>query len=297
MYDWNDIRIFLIVASEGSTLAASRILGINQTTVSRRMQVLEHALGLTLFERDTRGHSLTAQGAALVETAEQMKAAAQNISLRAEHLGRASRGKIRVTAAHSSMNHWVLPLLASFQESHPNIFFETNASETYVSLEDGEADIAIRAGDVVKGDTLIIRKLPNVRWGVYGNISYLKTLDDPITLETMYDLPILNYPPEMIESVNVFSWFSKITDATKTLSTVDSVVTMSLSLRSVSAVGLLPCVEGDGQPGLAMCFTHEELQSGLWLVASKEAYQEPRVRKFMKYFGEKFPKDGRAVHV
>ena len=297
MYDWNDIRIFLMVAAEGSTLGASKKLGINQTTVSRRIQALERALDLTLFERDTRGHSLTAQGEALVETAGQMGLAAKNISTRAEHLGRASSGIIRVTTAHSSMNHWVLPLLAQFQETHPNIFFETNASEEHVSLENGEVDVAIRATDRVKGDTLIVRKLPSVRWGVYGNVRYLATLVRPITLERMFDLPILNYPQEMIEVVKVFSWFSNIVDTKKTLSTVDSVVTMSLSLRSVNAVGLLPCVEGDNLPGLGMCFTHEELRSGLWLVASKEAYQEPRVRNFMKYFGKNFPTDGRAVRV
>ena len=285
-----------MVAAEGSTLAASKKLGINQTTVSRRIQALEQALDLTLFERDTRGHMLTTQGEALVETAGQMKLAAKNISTRAEHLGRASSGIIRVTSALSSMNHWVLPLLAKFQETHPNIFFETNASEEHVSLENGEADVAIRATDAVKGDTLIARKLPSVRWGVYGNVRYLETLDRPITLEKIFDLAILNYPQEMIEVVKVFSWFSQIVDVKKTIRTVDSVVTMSLSLRSVNAVGLLPCVEGDNLPGLEMCFTHEELQSGLWLVASKEAYQEPRVRKFMKYFGENFPKDGRAVH-
>lgn len=295
MFDWNDIRIFLMVAAEGSTLGASKKLDINQTTVSRRIQALEQALGLTLFERDTRGHSLTAQGDSLVKTAGEMELAAKNISMRAEHLGRVSSGTIRVTSAHSSMNHWVLPLLAKFQETHPNIFFETNASEEHVSLENGEADVAIRATDTVKGDTLIVRKLPNVRWGVYGNVRYLETLDGPMTLERMFDLPILNYPQQMIEIVKVFSWFNDIIDARKTLSTVDSIVTMSLSLRSVNAVGLLPCVEGDSLPGLEMCFTHEELQSGLWLVASKEAYQEPRVRNFMKFFGETFPKDGQAV--
>jgi len=261
------------------------------------MLVLEQALGLTLFERDTRGHSLTTQGAALVEVAKQMETAANNISARAEHLGRTSSGTIRVTAAHSSMNHWVLPLLAGFQKSHPNIFFETNASEAHVSLENGEADIAIRATDFIKGDTLVIRKLPNVRWAVYGNTSYLETLKVPVTLESLHDLPILNYPQEMIDNVKVFTWFSNIVDTTKTLSTVDSIITMSLSLRSVNAIGLLPCVEGDSHPNLAQCFTHEELQSGLWLVASKQAWQKPRIRKFMKYFGGAFPKDGRAVQV
>ena len=53
--DWGDVRVFLAVMREGSTLAASRVLGINQTTVARRIDVLENALGLTLFEKTTAG--------------------------------------------------------------------------------------------------------------------------------------------------------------------------------------------------------------------------------------------------
>ena len=128
MFNWDDIRIFLAVAGEGSTLAASRKLNMNQTTVSRRIQALEQALKLTLFERDTRGYSLTAQGSALIDVAGQMGASAHNVGLRAEHLTRASLGKIRITAAHSAMDHWVLPLVSEFRKHNPDIFFETNAS-------------------------------------------------------------------------------------------------------------------------------------------------------------------------
>ena len=53
--EWGDFRVFLAVMREGSTLAASRGLGINQTTVSRRIDVLENALGVTFFEKSTRG--------------------------------------------------------------------------------------------------------------------------------------------------------------------------------------------------------------------------------------------------
>lgn len=294
-FDWNDIRIFLTVAREGSTLAASKKLTMNQTTVSRRMQALEQAMGLTLFERDTRGYSLTTQGSALLDAAASMEAAAENVALRANHLTRASDGKIRVTAAHSSMTHWVLPLISEFRKQNPDIYFETNAAEHYVSLENGEADIAIRAADKIDGDTLIIRKLPSVRWGIYCSKSYLAANGMPRTLDELSDHALLSYPEPMVQSVAVFKWLDQHVDRDKIVSTVDSIITMSASLRTEEAVGVLPCVEGDPLPDLVMCFTHVNLTSGLWLVASKEAYQEPRVRKFVKFVGTHFPKDGRAA--
>lgn len=292
MFDWDDIRIFLAVAGEGSTLAASKKLNINQTTVSRRIQALEQALKLTLFERDTRGYSLTTQGRALIDVAGQMGASAQNVSSRAELLTRASLGKIRITAAHSAMDHWVLPLVSKFRKHNPEIFFETNASESYASLEDGEADLALRASDTVEGDTLIVRKLPKIKWGVYCSKRYLANSGMPTSVEELTNHPVLSYPESMIKNVEVMKWLYQFTDPDKIVSNVDSVVTMSSSLRSEDAVGLLPCVEGDPLADLVRCFVIDEPRSGLWLVASNEAYQEPRVRKFMKFFAENFPKDG-----
>lgn len=295
MLDWNDIRIFLAVASEGSTLAASKKLNINQTTVGRRMLALETALGLTLFERGTRGYSLTSQGSALIDVAKSMKESAENILVRADHLGRTSVGKIRVTAAHASMTHWVLPLISEFRKSNPDIHFETNAAERYVSLENGEADVAIRAADNIEGDTLIIRKLPSVRWGIYCSKAYQAANRMPRSVDDLINHPVLSYPELMIEGVKLMKWLESYVDRAKIVNTVDSVITMSASLRTEDAVGVLPCVEGDQVADLVPCFTDKELVSGLWLVASKEAYQEPRVRKFMTFIGAYFPRDGRAV--
>ncbi len=259
------------------------------------MHALETALGLTLFERNTRGYAVTAQGSALFEVAAGMGEAADKVLARASHLGRASDGTIRVTAAHSSMTHWVLPLISEFRKHNPNSHFEANASEQYVSLESGEADIAIRASDNIEGDTLIVRKLPPVRWGLYCSKAYLAANGMPRSIDDLIDHPVLSYPAAMVKGVKLLNWLDQHVDRSKIVSTVDSVVAMSASLRTEEAVGVLPCVEGDPLPDLVMCFTTEDLTSGLWLVASKEAYQEPGVRKFMKFLGEYFPRDGRAA--
>jgi DNA-binding transcriptional LysR family regulator len=288
MFDWNDIKIFLAVAGEGSTLAASKKLGMNQTTVSRRMQTLEQALNLTLFERDTRGYSLTAQGSALIDVAGHMGASAENLRIRAEHLGRASDGKIRVSAAHSVMNHWVLPMISEFRKQNPDIVFEASAPEHYVSLENGEADLAIRAADEITGDTLIAKRVHNVRWGVYCSKGYLASNGMPSSIDELKDHAALSYPREMVESVSLLRWLDTHFDPDKIISTVDSIVTMSVSLCAGDAVGILPCVEGDPVPDLVCCFEHERMRSKIWLVASKESYQQPHIRKFMKYVSEYF---------
>ncbi len=87
-YEWSDLRIFLAVAREGSTLAASRVLTMNQTTVSRRIEALEHALGLGLFTRTTRGFAQTPQGQALMARMEAVEVAALDVEVEATRLTR-----------------------------------------------------------------------------------------------------------------------------------------------------------------------------------------------------------------
>jgi DNA-binding transcriptional LysR family regulator len=88
MYEWSDLRIFLSVAREGSTLAASRLLNMNQTTVSRRIEALEHALDVALFTRSTRGFALTPQGQALMGRIEAVEVAAIDVETEATRLVR-----------------------------------------------------------------------------------------------------------------------------------------------------------------------------------------------------------------
>jgi len=70
MFDWNDLRYFLAVAREGSTLAAARKLRVNQSTVHRRLATLEKALGCSLVERHPTGYRLTELGNQLRAQAE-----------------------------------------------------------------------------------------------------------------------------------------------------------------------------------------------------------------------------------
>lgn len=98
MYEWSDLRIFLAVVRDGSALAASKSLGVNQTTVNRRLQALERDLGLILFDRQTRGHSLTEHGKSLLGTAQKVADRANDLNSAAERLRRVIAGVVRVTS-------------------------------------------------------------------------------------------------------------------------------------------------------------------------------------------------------
>src|SRR5207247_168360 len=111
MFDWNDLRFFLAVAREGSTLAAGKALRTSQTTVARRIAALERALGLPLFEKRQAGYALTPAGEQLLERAGQVEFAAQGFSDEAAAHGRDLSGTVKITTEEVYALTLLTPLL------------------------------------------------------------------------------------------------------------------------------------------------------------------------------------------
>src|SRR5262252_8987532 len=97
MLDWNDLKYFLAVAREGSTLAAARKLRTSQTTVARRIAALEQALALTLFEKRQAGYTLTPAGEGLLDRARKVESAANGLAEASAALTRDTSGSVRIT--------------------------------------------------------------------------------------------------------------------------------------------------------------------------------------------------------
>jgi DNA-binding transcriptional LysR family regulator len=291
MYEWSDLRIFLAVAREGSTLAASRVLNMNQTTVSRRTLALEHALGLTLFTRTTRGFSLTPQGQALLQKIEAVAAAAADVEVEATRLTRDLSGAIRVTAPEAMMTHLISPIMLAYRTEHPEVRFENLSAEHRISLEKGEADIAFRATSELSGDTLISMRLPNIKWGVYCSEDYVRRDGKPQSMHDLKDHAIVAYSG-LVATLHFSIAFMSFVRGEQVATTSNSVPNMAGAVRAGLGVGLMPLMVGRATPGLVLCFPPPvETDSPWWLVASPDAYQQPRVRSFMAFAAERIQQD------
>ena len=292
MHDWSDLRIFLAVAREGSTLAASRMLNMNQTTVSRRIEALEHALGLALFTRTTRGFALTPQGQALMTRTLAVEVAAIDVETEATRLTRDLSGLIRVTSPEAMMTHSVSPIMLAYRALHPEVRFESLSAEHRMNLEKGEADIAFRATNgKLTGDTLIAHRLPNVKWGVYCSDGYAGVNGKPSTMADLKEHAIVAYNG-VAATLHFSIWFMSFVRGKQVATTCNSIPNMSGALRAGLGVGLLPVMIGMTTPGLALCFPPPaETDSAWWIVAAPEAYQQPRVRSFMSFASERIRQD------
>lgn len=174
-FDWNRARAFMVAAEVGSFSEAARRLKLSQPTVSRQVAALESELGLTLFERVGHGLALTPAGADLVEQAQIMGEAAEQMALIAA--GRSDRvdGDISVSASEIIAAHLLPPIIAKLRAAHPGVNVEIVATNAPSDLRRGEADIAIRNFRPETPD-LVVRKVRDSAARLYATPAYLERL-------------------------------------------------------------------------------------------------------------------------
>lgn len=284
MYDWNDLRIFLAIARSGSALAAAKELNLNQTTVTRRIDALEHALGCCLFLRGARGSHLTEHGEALLPHAEAVERAGLVLDGEAGRLQRDLSGEIRITAPEVVMSLFVGPLTLGYRKLHPEIRFDYLSAENRLDLAKGEADVAFRAGDGLEGDTLIRQALPNFAWTAFCAAAYAARHGLPAGIEDLAGHPTIGIAGPMTHMAHV-KYYMGLVRACDLVGTSNNVPNMTGMIRAGLGIGILPCCVGDTDPDLVRCFAPPALlrTPQWWTVVSPEAWALPRVRGFVGY--------------
>jgi DNA-binding transcriptional LysR family regulator len=141
--NWDDLKIFLAVARQQKLAAAARLLGIDATTISRRIDRLAADLGTPLFEQSSAGHQLTAGGTQLLRHAEAVERSA--LAARADVTGERGllSGVVRVSVAEGFGTWIVARHLAAFRAAHPDIVVELIASSGFLNPSKREADLAV----------------------------------------------------------------------------------------------------------------------------------------------------------
>ncbi len=173
--DWDLVRVFLDVARTGRLAGTATRLGLDVSTVSRRLDRLEAELGLTLFERGTTGVVATAAGERLVPAAEEMARAMGELGVALDAVEAEAEGVVRLTAPPGVADVFVAPALARFHARHPKVRIDLDASVGYADLTRGEADLALRVRRPARGD-LVAQKLVTTRSIPAGAPGYVAAL-------------------------------------------------------------------------------------------------------------------------
>ena len=288
MLNWSDTRVFLAVFREGSTLAASRRLGMSQPTVARRIDALEHGLGLVLFERDTRGFRPTSTARDLLARAEALEAAALAFEDAAAKARKTASKPIRITAPRRNFSSTFSAILADFSLSSPETRFELISSYDVLDLVAGEADVAIRISGRVSDDRLICSKLTDVKSTLFASRGYADRNGLPRSPEEFTGHSFVIYDPVPLTMLLNKWLLDRISP--------DQIVTRSGDVESVTAsivaglgIGPVPINFALDYPALVRCFDPPEgTDVHSWLLVSPEAYRRPEVRAFVEFFAPRF---------
>lgn len=178
-FTWDDLQFFLAVARTGQLSAAARKLRTNHATVSRRIDRLEQALMVKLFERNPRGYILTALGERLVESAENIEREAANFHQEAAGGVAPVSGVARISTLEGFGNYFLADRLPKLAQLQPGLSMEVLTIQQIVSLSRREADITITL-NAPKAGPYHCEKITMYRLFVYGTRDYLAT-HPPVT--------------------------------------------------------------------------------------------------------------------
>jgi DNA-binding transcriptional LysR family regulator len=190
--DWSLAAAFLAVAETGSLSAAARRLGATQPTIGRQIKAMEQQLGAELFHRISRGLTLTATGAQLVEPARAMRDASNQITLRAAGQSATLKGTVRITASMATSAYHLPEIIADIRAAEPEIEIELAPSDESSNLLFREADIAVRMYRPRQED-LITQHIGNIPFGIFAAKSYLKRRGPLTTPAQIRDHDIVGY--------------------------------------------------------------------------------------------------------
>lgn len=278
MIDWDDVRYFLAVARGGSVRAAAERLGVNHSTVLRRIAQLEERLGVHMFEKLPSGYRLTAAGEEVLEFADQMEASSHLLETRVFGRDQSARGLLRVTLPPFLATHLLMPDFADFARLHPDIEMEILSSGEVANLTNREADVAIRIVSDRKALPLNLHGLmgPELFGGVYMSCDRLAAwragAPDPIRwiVVNIHGIPTWAHEGEVRATGVPF----RTQDAEAQI----------VAARQGIGITRLPCFVGDADPLLARVpGTDPHIYGTLWLLTQGETRKTKRVRLFTEF--------------
>ena len=295
MFDWNDLKAFLAVARGGSTLGAAKAGGVNQTTVARRIESLETALSLKLFERGQAGSRLTEAGRDLMAEAEKVERAAETFGTRASAHRRGLAGAIRLTATEMVANTVLMPALAEFRRLYPDVQVDLLISDRALDLHAGEADVAIRSGQSLPDSDLVARKLHDYHFALYCSRDYALRRGAPSRLEELGQHDLIGGDGEL-GAWSGMTWMFAKAGGRAPVARSSSMANLLPAVRAGLGIAPLATLLGDASRDLLRCSADiTEASGSSWIMTRRELRDTPRMRAFIDFLVPHFQAEMRRM--
>jgi DNA-binding transcriptional LysR family regulator len=289
MFDWDDLRYLLAVAREGSTLSASKVLGVNQSTVHRRLAELEHQVGLRLVHRHPTGYRLTEMGEHLLPRFADVEESVVALERAIVGVKHELSGTVRLTCPEP-----ILPrLLASgfvdrFQARYQGLKVDFVISDRYVDLAKGDADVAFRSGEP-SDERLVGRKIADSKWAVYASRDYVARRGRPLTLDDLLQHDIIGFDG-MMDNHRATQWLASALPTARIVARNNSVLGVVSAVKSGLGIAPLPTPIGDAEGILIQVLPPvQELERAWYVLCHPDQRVAPRISAFIDFVVEELP--------
>ncbi|WP_448213850.1 LysR family transcriptional regulator [Colwellia sp. MEBiC06753] len=279
--NWDDLRIFLEVSRAERLSVAARRLGLDPSTVSRRLHQLESQLSAHLFERTTSGHVLTDDGKQLVKSATKIEQEAHFAFdlITQQNIG--NTGVVRIGVTEAFGNHFIAPHLIELKVAFPKIDIDLLQFTRDVKISRNEADIAI-AIEKPKSTSMIVTKLTDYKLQLYCASAKFDEYS-ATSSNALSQLPWVTYVDNLLFTEQL-SYLNEInTEITPSFRST-SVISQYSAIKSGLGIGILPCFLAEMDQDLVKLFPEEiAITRSFWLITHPELKRLKRVSTVWEY--------------
>lgn len=263
-FDWNDIPLLLALARDGSMSAAGRSLGVDPSTISRRLVAAEAALKTRLFIRDAAGYRATEAGQIFLGYAERVYGDVKSMLLDTCCEAEGVSGAVRLTSIDFLFSHWLVDHMPALLQQYPQLQLHLLVGNHALSFTRREADFALRLARPKDDAALVMRKVGDLGFAVYGAERFAQ-----VPREKWSEQPWLAYGEELSELPEMH-WLNERVPGACFQIRVSSVTTLVHACETGLGLALLPCILAE-RNGLRRLSTHAELHREVWLLSHRDA--------------------------
>lgn len=271
--DWDHLQYFLVLARAKTLTNAARMIGVEHSTVSRRIQALELTLGTPLFKREATGYELTIEGLALVPRVEQM----EHAFLQIEKPHQPLQGRVRIGTPEGFGTAFLAKLLAELSKKYPLLIIDLIPVPKMIKLSHREADIVISI-DRPKSGPYIITRLTDYCLKIYGSKDYLSQTQPIHKLEDLKQHRFVNYIDDLVYSPELYCLERLPLQLTANFRS-SSILAQQIAVSAGAGLAILPKFLANDQPELEQVL-HDEVRfvHTFWMLTLVDLQHEPRIK-------------------
>ncbi|QYX56626.1 LysR family transcriptional regulator [Roseovarius sp. SCSIO 43702] len=285
MENWDEVRTAYHVARIGTVSGAAEVLGVHHATVIRHIDALEGRLGAKLFQRHARGYTPTEAGNDLLQVAQATDDQFGQLAGRIKGLGDGVAGELVVTSL-GGLSYLLIPVLAAFRETYPQVVLRFLAGDRLFRLEYGEAHVAIRAGAVPDQPDNVVQPLVRLETTLYASEAYIARRGDPRAAEDLTTHDFVG-PEDTKSRAPFFRWMQAHVPPERVVFRSGDVHAQRRAIEEGLGIGFMTRLQARELGGLVELHPpQDDWASQLWLVTHMDLHRTTKVQTFLAFLKE-----------